>query len=131
MIDEKKLINYIKTEINPYGDPFNDTAYEFGLKLIDYIEAIEAQPQFGGWTPVTERLPAEEGRYLCAYGKNLMCVYSFSNDLFSVDDYDFAKYKFEKKKGFYAYDSEWGYWEVDFIKAWQPLPEPYKESDEK
>ena len=130
MIDEKKLINYIKAEINPYGKLFNDTAYEFGLKLIDYIEAMEKQPQVGGWIPVSERLPEEEGRYLCAYGKNLMCVYSFSNDLFSVDDYDFAKYKFKKQKGFYAYDSEWGYWEVDFIKAWQPLPEPFKESEE-
>lgn len=48
MIDEKKLINYIKAEINPYGKPFNDTAYEFGLKLIDYIEAMEKQPQVGG-----------------------------------------------------------------------------------
>lgn len=130
MIDEKKLINYIKAEINPYGKLFNDTAYEFGLKLIDYIEAMEEQPQVGGWIPVSERLPEEEGRYLCAYGKNLMCVYSFSNDLFSVDDYDFAKYKFKKQKGFYAHDGEWGYWEVDFIKAWQPLPEPYKESEE-
>lgn len=130
MIDKKKLINYIKAEINPYGKPFNDTAYEFGLKLIDYIEGMEKQPQVGGWIPVSERLPEEEGRYLCAYGKNLMCVYSFSNDLFSVDDYDFAKYKFEKKKGFYAYDSEWGYWEVDFIKAWQPLPEPFKEEED-
>ena len=48
MIDEKKLINYINTEINPYGKPFNGTAYEFGLKLIDYIEGMEKQPQVGG-----------------------------------------------------------------------------------
>ena len=48
MIDEKKLIKYIKAEINPYGKPFNDTAYEFGLKLIDYIEAMEKHPQVGG-----------------------------------------------------------------------------------
>ena len=48
MIDEKKLIKYIKAEINPYGKPFNDTAYEFGLKLIDSIEAMEKQPQVGG-----------------------------------------------------------------------------------
>ena len=48
MIDEKKLINYINAEINPYGKPFNGTAYEFGLKLIDYIEGMEKQPQVGG-----------------------------------------------------------------------------------
>lgn len=107
----------------------NETINEYKElhKRFEELSRIDDQPQVGGWIPVSERLPEEEGRYLCAYGKNLMCVYSFSNDLFSVDDYDFAKYKFEKKKGFYAYDSEWGYWEVDFIKAWQPLPEPFKE----
>ena len=127
MIDEKKLIE--KRTYYPY--PASD--YEAGWNDCnrDWMGRIWEQPQVGGWIPVSERLPEEEGRYLCAYGKNLMCVYSFSNDLFSVDDYDFAKYKFKKQKGFYAYDREWGYWEVDFIKAWMPLPEPYKESDKK
>ena len=129
MIDERKLTRYIKTEINPYGKPFDGTVFEFGNMLIDYMERMEKEPE-RKWIPVSERLPEEEGKYLCAYGKNLMCVYSFSNDLYSVDDYDFAEYKFKKKKGFYTYDSEWGYCEVDFIKAWQPLPEPYKESEE-
>ena len=64
MIDEKKLINYINAEINPYGKPFNGTAYEFGLKLIDYIEGMEKQPQVGGWIPVSERPPKETGNYL-------------------------------------------------------------------
>ena len=127
MIDEKKLIE----ESRWYPNPLTDYKAGWNDCNIDWSERIEAQPQVGGWIPVSERLPEEEGRYLCAYGKNLMCVYSFSNDLFSVDDYDFAKYKFKKQKGFYAYDSEWGYWEVDFIKAWMPLPEPYKESEEK
>ena len=123
MIDEKKLIKELSK-----NSVFEKITNAEGKNV---FEIIEEQPQVGGWIPVSERLPEEEGRYLCAYGKNLMCVYSFSNDLFSVDDYDFAKYKFKKQKGFYAYDSEWGYWEVDFIKAWQPLPEPYKESEEK
>lgn len=129
MIDERKLTRYIKTEINPYGKPFDGTVFEFGNMLIDYMERMEKEPE-RKWIPVSERLPEEEGKYLCAYGKNFMRIYSFSNDLYSVDDYDFAKYKFEKKKGFYTYDSEWGYLDVDFIKAWQPLPEPYKESEE-
>ena len=129
MIDEKKLKNYIMTEINPYGKPFDGTVYEFGNMLMDYIERMEKEPE-RKWIPVSERLPEEEGRYLCAYGKNVMNVYPFSNDLYSVDDYDFAEYKFEKKKGFYTYDSEWGYCEANFIKAWQTLPEPYKAGEQ-
>lgn len=126
MIDEERLLCDLDNEIRL---SVGNNA-EVRKVLSQIMDIVRRQPQVGGWIPISERLPEEEGRYLCAYGKNLMFVYSFSNDLFSVDDYDFAKCKFEKKKGFYAYDSEWGYWEVDFIKAWQPLPEPYKESEE-
>lgn len=123
----KEAIEILKRN-KPTSDP-----RRCGIELCEAVDmAIEAlqEPQVGDWVPVSERLPEEEGKYLCAYGKNFMRVYSFSNDLYSVDDYDFAKYKFEKKKGFYTYDSEWGYLEVDFIKAWQPLPEPYKEGEQ-
>ena len=73
-------------------------------ETLTYLEALEMgvealQEPERKWIPVSERLPEEEGKYLCAYGKGLMCVYSFSNDLYSVDDYDFAEYKFKKKKG--------------------------------
>lgn len=54
MIDEKKLINYIKAEINPYGKPFEGTVFEFGCKVMDYIEKMD---KVGEWIPVEERLP--------------------------------------------------------------------------
>ena len=38
LIDAEKISNYIKNEINPYGNPFEGNAYEFGLKLIKYLE---------------------------------------------------------------------------------------------
>lgn len=41
MIDAKKLRNHIKAQINPYGKPFEGTVYDFGLKLMDYIDAME------------------------------------------------------------------------------------------
>lgn len=93
--------------------------------ILDSLEEfINSQPPADQWIPCSEKLPDEEGSYLCTYGKYHMGVYRFSNDLYSVDDYDFTEYK--GRAGFYAYDSEWGYGEVDYITAWMPLPEPYK-----
>lgn len=40
LIETEKISNYIKNEINPYGKPFEGTAYEFGLKLMKYIENV-------------------------------------------------------------------------------------------
>lgn len=33
---------YIKTQINPYGKPFEGSAYEFGLKVMRCIENMSA-----------------------------------------------------------------------------------------
>lgn len=124
MIDEKKLIKYIKAEINPYGKPFNDTAYEFGLKLIDYIEAMEAQPQVGGWIPVTERLPNMEeylendGRFILDDGNRRY------QGLFDIYD---KKFKFSKHLSGLSYELI----EDNCVIAWMSLPKPYKESEEK
>lgn len=38
LIETEKISNYIKNEINPYGNPFEGNAYEFGLKLMKYLE---------------------------------------------------------------------------------------------
>lgn len=38
LIVAEKISNYIKSEINPYGKPFEGTVYEFGLKLMKYLE---------------------------------------------------------------------------------------------
>lgn len=38
LIGAEKISNYIKSEINPYGKPFEGTVYEFGLKLMKYLE---------------------------------------------------------------------------------------------
>ena len=38
LINAETLSDYIKREINPYGRPFEGTVYEFGLKLMKYLE---------------------------------------------------------------------------------------------
>lgn len=40
LISVGRLICYIQSQINPYGRPFEGTAYEFGLKLMDYINGM-------------------------------------------------------------------------------------------
>lgn len=38
LINAEIISDYIKREINPYGRPFKGTVYEFGLKLMKYLE---------------------------------------------------------------------------------------------
>ena len=42
LISRKKILDYIKGEINPYGKPFEGTAYELGLKIMRYIDAMDS-----------------------------------------------------------------------------------------
>lgn len=94
------------------------------------IKALEEQ-QKHRWIPCSERLPEEEGEYLCwiwrfgrKSGRFLIC--KFTKDAYSFDKNDFDYYEGEKKALFYKYDSEYGFYEIDVV-AWMPLPEPYKE----
>lgn len=87
-----------------------------------YDEGLRDLPE---WTPCSEKLPEEEGRYLCWY-KNRMEVYSFTNNLHKVDNFDFFGRRYP---AFYDYSSEWGYYEADWVEAWMPLPPAYKEGE--
>ena len=51
LIDRNKLYNYIKAQINPYGNPFKGSVIEFGEKLMDYLldmETVDAVPVVHG-----------------------------------------------------------------------------------
>ena len=63
MSNKRKIYNYIKRTINPYGKPFEGTAYELGLKIMDYIENMDDEKE-NGWIPVGERLPDDLNRIL-------------------------------------------------------------------
>lgn len=41
-----KIYNYIKEQINPYGKPFEGTAFEFGEKVMDYIGNMGEQAEW-------------------------------------------------------------------------------------
>ena len=79
------------------------------------------------WT--SAKTPPEPGRYLTickgVIPPDIHDVLSYTNNLKSVDRYAFGA----KKPGWYSYDSEWGYYEVDNVEYWMPLPEPPKDGD--
>ena len=111
MIDSKKIISYIKRHINPYGKPFEGTVFEFGNKVMDYIEAIEKQPK-------TDWIPYTVGGELPCNGQKVWL--SFTNEIRSY-----------VKQAWWIYDHfEWnnGKRVKDYPLAWQPFidPQPYK-----
>lgn len=86
------------------------------------------------WIPVSERLPEEIGEYLVTQKASFSdyiyrSIVGYALNLHDVDEYDFAD---KKRAGWYEYDRECGYYEIDGVIAWMPLPDPYKvESEDK
>ena len=80
------------------------------------------------WISVKDRLPEENGRYLCYIvdGNGYQRMLCFALNLETVDDYDFYHQNYA---GFYDYDSEYGYFEYTDVTHWMPLPEPPFASD--
>ena len=78
------------------------------------------------WKLAEKELPKKDGSYLCYIKTNHGSYYeilSFSNDLYKVDNYDFQAYRKKKKRGFYDYSSEFGYYEYEKVTCWSPLPD--------
>ena len=111
MSDKRKIYDYIKRTINPYGRPFEGTAYELGLKIMDFIENIDDEKE-NGWIPVCERFPESSGTYqvTCMDGRIYRSTYA----------------KFQNKLKRWELTGARSYWKVI---AWMPLPEPYKEDE--
>lgn len=119
MSDKRKIYDYIKRTINPYGKPFEGTAYELGLKIMDYIENMDDEKE-NGWIPVSERLPEEDGRYLVTFKYGIkVCMVGYGSCKRTVLGYQIGH-------GWHSLE-EAQYYAEDSIIAWMPLPEPYKE----
>ena len=124
MIDEKKLIE----ESRWYPNPLTDYKAGWNDCNIDWSERIEAQPQVGGWIPVTYHIPTREDGEECLYAYILDCPMPEEGQEILVSfngmvDMDVCCYD----EGWYL-DNRGDWMDVD---AWMPLPEPYKESEEK
>lgn len=130
MSDKHKIYDYIKRTTNPYGRPFEGTACELGLKIMDYIENTDDEKE-NGWIPVSERLPEDEKEYLVTLEK----VYGTPEKLYGIANYlkfGDAGYWNEKKYGYLEWDKYsdgHGGTKMYKVIAWMPLPEPYKEDE--
>lgn len=118
MIDARRIYNYIKMEINPYGKPFEGTVFEFGQKIMETIVNMNKQPKVGDWISCSEKMPED--------GKDVLVWFEY----FRYGDYN----RLYQTMGIsYTWDGAWsGFvngesgWRKLRIIAWQPLPEPYK-----
>ena len=120
MVDRIKLINYIKSEINPYGRPFEGTVFEFGCKLIEYIENMDEADE---WVPCDEN-PEEDGCYIVAWlpiikdeNGNTRKGYCPYEHFYGIAEYDEDEWVFNPPSGHKDY----------ILLSWQPLPDPYRE----
>lgn len=122
MIDEKKLIEEIKSMIRPLLTPngtayFDDAIQAHNETIVDVLNAIEQQPKVGEWFPV-EIVRPEEGEHVQV----------------SYIDHSTGKRRCDNIA--YLYNGLW-YWQYSDpeygepvcveITAWRSLGEPYIE----
>lgn len=72
------------------------------------------------WVPCSEKMPDVEGRYLCTQDK-WVGICKYAKNLRDVCKYEFPK----NKPGWYDFDDEYGYYEVQGVTAWMRKPDPY------
>ena len=117
-------------EVSPCLDAEYDDFFHRGLERASRLVKEVAEEYKGGWIPCSERLPEDDKKqYIVQKTIGFIDILGFTKDAYKLDRYDFAEYKGKKKQLFYDYDSEYGYTEWE-CEAWQPLPEPLKESEE-
>lgn len=120
MIDEKKLIEELEKIFETDEENIDCTLSDFAYHVFD---CIKAQPKFGEWIPVSERLPNKEeylkddGRFMLDDGNRRY------QGLFDIYD---GKFKFTKHISGLNYEL----FEDNCVVAWMPLPEPYRTEKE-
>lgn len=130
MIDEKKLIEEIKSMVRPLLTQdgtayFDDAIQAHNETIVDVLNTIEQQPKVGEWIPVEEGLPEEHEIVDITYVNE---TYEYEDDgylLYIERLTDIAYY--EDGKWFDEFDELI----IEDVIAWKPRPEPYRKEDNK
>ena len=84
--------------------------------------------QANNWMPYPENKPTQNAAYLVTRqimkSHKIINIMMWSDNLYEVDVFDFNMEE-DSHEGWYDCDSEWGYYEVDNVLAFMPLPEVY------
>ena len=132
---EREAIEWLKGcvvayEVDNKGKPNGNVTCELIQEVIDMaVSALKKQEQ-DRWTPVTERLPEEDGEYLVTFESG------YAED-YGIDPIGIAPFEVDCE-GF-------GIWQESFdpvslgslgsdwvdipVTAWRPLPKPYTEEE--
>ena len=122
MIDEKKLIEEMKSMVRPLLTPDGTAWVDVAIQahnetIVDVLNAIERQPKVGEWIPVEIVRPAE--------GEHVQVSYI---------DYNTGKHRCDDIAYLYNGSWFWQYSDPEYgepvcveITAWRPLGEPYME----
>ena len=89
-------------------------------RLLERLTELEYRKAEWQWIPCSEELPEKEGRYLCTVGSNHRNPREmiYAPDTWRTTDNNLWR----STDGTYCFN-----W---FVKAWMPLPEPYKKGEQ-
>ena len=121
LIRKSKIYNYIKAQINPFGKPFEGDVYEFGIKLMEYIEQMDAEESVtdtnvgGKWVPCSEKMPDKEYElYWTTHEDGSIVLHGYTKKNGFIYNWEVYDLELRKRQG--------------RVVAWMliPMPEPYK-----
>ena len=115
MSDKSKIYDYIKRTINPYGKTFKGTAYELGLKIMNYIKSMDDD---NVWISVSESVPETATPVLCSVSSTSIS----EAEIYIIGSFHNGCWFLQSSVGLHSFPV------MEYkVRAWMPLPELYKE----
>ena len=122
----EQTYNWINDDFLRVTNPF-----DYLRKRINSLQPVNPQPKTSNSENQNKwhkEPPKKDGRYLVWCDR--VEIANYADNLYKVDKYDFYDFKGKKRAGWYIYDGEYGYLELDNVLGWQELPSDYKENED-